>query len=498
MKIMIVDDEVPIREYISYCIRMAGDEYEIVSSVSRAATALDKLMINEPDVVFADITMPKINGLEMLSKIKEIRPYTQVVMLTCHNDFEYARSAIQNGASNYVLKNEITPDVMKKLLQSLKGKTNKSPLAENIKGVQYLLRIIVDPGVKLLDSKQLEEYRVPIVNADFFVLAFKYNRDAMDKLALYKRSWLINQMLFFYDTNIIILIANIVKNIDNKAKNEKMAVLKNELCSVCDDRIGISKIYLNNIYIKVAIMEALEDMDTAFYQTINVQSAKDAINETDVLELLVMRNNAIAAIMDNNLSEYQTQMNQIFNFVKQKHTICVVNLKEILIYIVKSAIDNTIVEQVQETVRKIEDADHLSQLEKLFEGFFGLLSQLGTRYSKNITCAVEYLKNNYKEDITLQEAAKSAYLNKEYFSRSFKKEVGMNFSEYLLKIRLEEGLRLLKTARMNISDIAAEIGISNVSYFAMVFKKKYGVTPNEMRKKVPLPSSKPPGFKAAT
>ena len=70
MKIMVVDDEVPIRRYIVQMIEGCGEEYQVVGSVESAKKALEILKHQAVDLIFADITMPKMTGLELLSQVK--------------------------------------------------------------------------------------------------------------------------------------------------------------------------------------------------------------------------------------------------------------------------------------------------------------------------------------------------------------------------------------------------------------------------------------------
>ena len=109
MKIIVVDDEPLVRQYIVQCVRDAG-ENEITAAVSSGAKVLQEMKDNPADVVFADITMPKMDGIALLKELKQQYPQTAVIMLTCHEDFEYARAAMQSGAKDYILKTEVSAD----------------------------------------------------------------------------------------------------------------------------------------------------------------------------------------------------------------------------------------------------------------------------------------------------------------------------------------------------------------------------------------------------
>lgn len=93
----------------------------------------------------------------------------------------------------------------------------------------------------------------------------------------------------------------------------------------------------------------------------------------------------------------------------------------------------------------------------------------------------EYLKNHYEEDITLQDIAERFFLNKEYISRKFKQEFNETLTDYLTSIRMDRAKELLENPSLKIYEIAFKIGYQNEKYFSKVFKKVMGVTPNEYR-----------------
>ncbi|MCG1021532.1 response regulator transcription factor [Sutcliffiella horikoshii] len=93
----------------------------------------------------------------------------------------------------------------------------------------------------------------------------------------------------------------------------------------------------------------------------------------------------------------------------------------------------------------------------------------------------EYLRANYQQDITLQEIADRFYLSREHISRKFKQEYHETITDYVTRIRMEKAKELLANPRSKIYEIAYHIGYHNEKYFSKVFKKFYGVTPNEYR-----------------
>lgn len=92
-----------------------------------------------------------------------------------------------------------------------------------------------------------------------------------------------------------------------------------------------------------------------------------------------------------------------------------------------------------------------------------------------------FIERHYAEELSLQGMSERFYLSREYISRRFKQQYGVNLSDYLLSIRMLEAKRLLETSRQRIYEVAQAVGFSDDKYFRKVFKKQIGITPNEYR-----------------
>ena len=92
-----------------------------------------------------------------------------------------------------------------------------------------------------------------------------------------------------------------------------------------------------------------------------------------------------------------------------------------------------------------------------------------------------YIFSNYKNDISLDDVSREVDISPYYFSKIFKKETGENFIEYLTNIRIEKAKELLENTDMSMKEICIEVGYSNPNYFSRSFKKNVGVTPTEYK-----------------
>lgn len=102
--------------------------------------------------------------------------------------------------------------------------------------------------------------------------------------------------------------------------------------------------------------------------------------------------------------------------------------------------------------------------------------------AEKIQTVARYMNQNYRQTITLHDAAQMAYLEDTYFSKQFKSLTGFGFLDYLTRIRIQEAQRLLSTTNLPLGDISDLCGFSGRNYFGDVFKRYIGLSPTAYRK----------------
>jgi YesN/AraC family two-component response regulator len=101
-----------------------------------------------------------------------------------------------------------------------------------------------------------------------------------------------------------------------------------------------------------------------------------------------------------------------------------------------------------------------------------------------ITRAKEYITEHQSEDISLGQVAKAVNTSTFYFCKMFKKATGLNFTNYLSRIRVERAKNLLLNPNLRVSEIAFEVGFQSLTHFNRVFKRIIGQSPTEYRSKL--------------
>lgn len=133
-----------------------------------------------------------------------------------------------------------------------------------------------------------------------------------------------------------------------------------------------------------------------------------------------------------------------------------------------------------EAVQAVLAEKHTEKNTELFENTFADEQKEQNHY---INIVLDYIDNNYSDYLSLESISNVVQLNPVYLSHLFKKIKKVNFSEYLNEVRLLKAMELLKGTTMRISEIAQSVGYNDARYFATLFKKKTGMSPNEYRNK---------------
>lgn len=145
VRVVIVDDHLVVREGLKQLLEV-GNEIEVVAEASSGLECIDIIEKTVPDVVFMDIKMPGINGIEITRLLTEKHPNIKIIILTIYDDDQYVTEAIKAGAKAYLLKNTTRKqlmEVIRHVLQDgafLDPNVTTSVFGELKRGSQPLLR----------------------------------------------------------------------------------------------------------------------------------------------------------------------------------------------------------------------------------------------------------------------------------------------------------------------------------------------------------------------
>jgi DNA-binding NarL/FixJ family response regulator len=126
ISVLLVDDHIIFRESIRALLEVTTD-FKIVGEASNGVDALAQVDQLRPNVMILDYLMPNLSGLEVVSRLQKQRTETHVVFLSMHNDESYVLNAVQNGASGYILKEDIVAHLARAITAAAAGQYYFSP-----------------------------------------------------------------------------------------------------------------------------------------------------------------------------------------------------------------------------------------------------------------------------------------------------------------------------------------------------------------------------------
>ncbi len=299
IKILIVDDELPIREWLKHAFTSLDREIEIVDVCKDGREALQAYKKYEPDICFADIKMPNMNGIDLLQAIEAYDREAHVIMLTSHDDFELARKSLKYGASEYILKNEINPETLLDIVDNYAQRkeeviTSKFTIDDNVSlksafgGVKNEVSDIIDDIGKL--------------NNNQFVLMSHLQSDADLSIFInlaYKIDGIESGRIYRYDRDKIVYVVQLVHSNSHMELYNHILALAKEIEGLTKSPVGTSEVLNENIYFKDAIQSCLMALGMSYYDTRPncMYTSYEALTR-DTLDGLVNRRNQIIELIN--------------------------------------------------------------------------------------------------------------------------------------------------------------------------------------------------------
>jgi two-component system, response regulator YesN len=534
-RVLIVDDEEPARETLKYLIDWGSTSYEIAGFAKNGKEALDAYKELEPHLIITDIQMPVMDGLELIKNIRTEDRSQKFVILSCHENFRYAKEAIKQGVSDYLLKDLLTPQDLYSLLEKVKYEIQNEARSESLNYEHKPFPVsnesfhkeerkntaLQDIVFENLTDKVLKNY-ISEFNLDLsakhqvlFCIAiddyskFKERFDrTQQKRIKYEIVGLIKSTLdkfnggecFYDEKGVFIAIAGV----DNS--NSEQYFLS--ACHAIASRIHINILTANNISVTISVSnyfsslkgvmskynEALEIVKYRMFlgkgKTImyNIKFVKAAYNSPDKLDKRFdeikdsLEKGEVKKAKDTLKSVYSEELSGFmqFNYLKylNSHIISIIGdfcRDKNISYIKVFNCDYLPMEKLEE-YETIEDILNwlCETIEKIIQVH---ASDSGLTYSKHVLDAIKYIKQNYGKKMGLSQISKELSINKAYLCRIFKGETGENLTDYLNKVRIEQAKLLMATTKYKMYEIAEMVGFSNNQHFNTSFKKVTGQNP---------------------
>lgn len=523
-KLLIADDEPLICAGLQAMLSWEDYNIEIVGTASDGLIAQQMIETHKPDIVIADIKMPRMTGLELAeATAKKHGPIPVFIILTSYSDFDYMRSAIHLQVVDYLAKIKLTPEELATsitkaitLISSHKeGPQPKAPYQQSHRELTDKFFIRLCNG--LFESKEDFSRQAKELSLDFsspyYLVAVCQNQpkdntshDDFNEINKHTQNILKETLSKQYhchctvhDSNelsVVFFLEEYSKDIQQQIQkvfasaityiyNYFSTYLTVGVGHVVDNPFQINSSYF---YAKRTLKNTTVDRPLLFFRTVSMAASRDTVLEQsrDALEQALELLNA---------QRFYDVLTEVIEHSREQPQLRIplTDFATNALYTVFHTLDNgeELVEAAfstsvggYQTIHKLYSTDAVVQwLEVLRDGVHaGLLESTQSHTQRLVLQIKSYIDNNVGEKLTLSTVADEFNISASYLSSLFQKH-SSGFVEYVTEARIQAAKPLLLQGELLVSQIAETVGFDNIHYFSRVFKKKEGIPPSEYAQK---------------
>ncbi|MFC4810553.1 response regulator transcription factor [Paenibacillus sp. GCM10023250] len=511
MKILIADDEPLVRIGIKSSFNWAEAGMEIVGEAADGEEALQLIEELQPDIVILDIKMPKKDGIEILTVLRDRRMRTKVIILSSFDDFVHVKQAMQLGALDYFHKPSMNVQEIMSLLQSIQAEARESRMigaeAAEAKpaGKAAILRELIAGNSERAEETMLKEcnlYTVLFTVKRFGQILKRYTQGNAVNLPATIFN-IVSELLgkepetecMQLEDNAFLVVLSHGNSNSAQASfthvNEIVFMIHNTLKRFLNIEpiFGISNAFHTYAELPQAVDQARRALDMKFYHpndpVLYYQNRKgddESVQEQIGAAIMAMKDclkeekyDSFAAALAN-----WEQLLQNYEAMNERD---VKKVYEGLLFMLSFGEDEDL------PAGEAAQLDDFTECSSYYHAVFNekLRARImgkNKEYSPLIRNVVQFIDTRYNENISLKLLGDTFHSSPNYISRLFKQEVGRGVFDYLNVVRIRKAKELLKDYRNKIYEVAEKVGFNSQVHFAIVFHKYEGMSPSEYRKEL--------------
>lgn len=519
IKILIVDDEALERKAVTKILSGSLPDVLVAGEAQNGRIAIEMSAELQPDLIFMDIKMPGIDGVQAVKEIKKLNPGIRFIMVSAFNTFEYAKEVMQQGVKEYLLKPSSKQDILEavervsaEIYEERSHREAEMRLrsslerAVSIAQKEWVASLIINPVNDLSFEEWGQLLGVEILSG--YVMLVSLQPKGNHQLSTSeKQTWYLQlkNALKNSGNHLEIMVGpltdgNVPLLFLSKSHMEKMQYKSSALTviegllklfsqadTLSEIKIGVGTPYaqaqeLNNSYHEAVLaMQMLMKNPSRKYMFGSKQGTSEVHSPSGVLEI---EKRLLIAIRQGEVNEALS----IFDAFVARHETDASMVKKSFheLFVLVSRMLHDLGIGVEKTPT-IEGADTTEQVFEKARSYLWTVVQHVQQWRNNqakgmLHKAKEYIEIHYSESLTLEGVAEIVGLSPFYLSKLFKDRFGMTFIDYLTEVRITHAKNQLMDQGKSFKEICYAIGYKDPNYFSRVFKKQTGTSPTEFRK----------------
>jgi len=520
-KVFLVEDEIVAREGIRDNVDWGAGGFTFCGEAPDGEIALPLIQEIRPDVLITDIKMPFMDGLQLSKIVREHMPWVKIIVLSGHDEFEYAQAALKIGVTDYLLKPVSSADILdvlkKAALQLDHEKSEREDLKQlksqaesnlQLRREQFLLRLVmggISSGVAIEQGQQLglnlvaQQFMVLLISIElcdesqsFDYSVYQHIERIISNLAGNNRDILWTKK----DIEELVLIL--------KGDDEEQLQQEGNFWAELIRKEGAIDPVCRLIIETGSPQQRLSDIHRSFTEALVKIQNRDRPSHLsefrepkEPIELVKIDHDALEnylkfgdlytfdAFYESNLRqicESALQSDLVMHYVFLEITLTIAQFVSDLDFT-----DNHVAPEIREIEAILQRVRTIQQLKAELQPIISSAlifrdSQVNHQRSMIIQQAKAYTDEHYGDaELQMNQVAKKFNLSPSHFSTIFKQEIGESFRDYLNNLRISHAKVLLRTTNLKVAEVAFRSGYHDSHYFSTFFKKKTGISPQQFR-----------------
>lgn len=507
MKLLIADDEKLTRDGLKAQIGSTHPEFSEILVSEDGQIALGLCAHFTPDILLSDIRMPRVNGIELATKLQEINPHMAIIFMSGYSDKEYLKAAIKLKAVTYLEKpfdsEELDEALLNAVSQVETSRKNVAKLAiSDYVSKSEIASALTSPGI----DKEILTTTVPTdANINFFTVLLRFTHQSNDieksrkiaeevfeKLCAKKG---LNQINTFRANTLIVHIWS-EKDYAAHRKELLMSAICDELIVSCPhfhmvvgkNVTGYAEVYnsYNSAVIELQNSFFYKENTCIIYEHVDSYKEFGNLSDYDITDLFR------ESLLRTNKTEAAELLNSLFTKILVGKNLLPNQIKDLYYRLLNAIYDIRKSMNLEDSATGRKSVwGSLDECESIYELNQALLSELNLFFTaadaaKDSTAIIplikDFIASNYSDEaLSIRDISEHVALSGSYICTLFKNATGLTLNQYISDYRIERAKELLSNPKNKISDISSSVGYSDGNYFGKAFKKRVGLSPSEYR-----------------
>ena len=529
-RILLADDEGIVVNSLSMIISKNFEGQFEIESAKSGRMAIEVAERFRPDVIFMDIQMPGINGIEAMKEIRAMLPSVVFIVLTAYDKFDYAKEAIGLGVIDYLNKpynQKSIISVIDRVIEELDERREKrrqdlqtkerletvvpiiengfissiifqEPFEEDIENYKNLLSLSADCG-----------YMVTVMFGE--VQRGNYLTNAVGSAVKAQTVYYTKVRDIIKDTFPDAVVGSISSNrIPVFVPRSGMTMEYEERTDLIEkSRVAVRQMRnATGIQYRIGIgsVKKLKDCHESYKEaTKALYSTKGSVAHVDDLPIAVSYEESYPADLEKEIFEKLGEgdvdgcllsSDRFFGWMSEKYSDDMMSIRlKALEFVLRAESDmyrsGGHLYEFESRKDYLSEVTGTKTLEECRNWFISKMRDAASNMTTGSTDhthhlvkqALQFIEENVEKDISLNEISEKLNISSYYFSKLFKEEMNEGFIEYLTKRRVERAKEMLKDPAKSIKEVGSDCGYSDPNYFSRIFKKSTGMTPTEYKER---------------